>query len=135
MDSPNVICLILLQRLPILIIWLGFILFGLSLVFILGGIELFGSGSISLLLPILTLLIGVLLLFGYGWHAAKKEQPLIPLSLFKTRTFNVGIRGNILSRLIWYCPYLVPLITGGNGNVCVICWMYDGTVSDWCFAG
>lgn len=91
--------------------WLGFILFGLSLVFILGGIELFGSGSISLLLPILTLLIGVLLLFGYGWHAAKKEQPLIPLSLFKTRTFNVGIRGNILSRLgTGAIPYLVPLM-------------------------
>ncbi|WP_369686185.1 hypothetical protein [Photobacterium kishitanii] len=52
--------------------WLGFILFGLSLVFILGGIELFGSGSISLLLPILTLLIGVLLLFGYGLHASKR---------------------------------------------------------------
>lgn len=91
--------------------FLGFILFGFSLIFILGGIELFGNQAVSILFPILTLLVGVLLLIGYGWHAFNNEKALIPLSLFKTRTFKIGIRGNILSRLgTGAIPYLVPLM-------------------------
>ncbi len=45
------------------------------------------------------LLSGFVMLFGYIAHARRHPQPLIGLDLFKTRTFSVGIAGNVASRL------------------------------------
>ncbi|CAM6644874.1 putative transport protein HsrA [Leclercia adecarboxylata] len=68
----------------------GFFLFGLSLV-------LFSSG--------------ILLFLLYIRHARRHPTPLISLSLFNTRTFSVGIAGNIASRLGTGCvPFLMPLM-------------------------
>jgi hypothetical protein len=44
-------------------------------------------------------------------HARRHPTPLISLSLFNTRTFSVGIAGNIASRLGTGCvPFLMPLM-------------------------
>jgi len=57
------------------------------------------------------LALGVILLLLYIVHARRHASPLISLPMFKTRTFSVGIIGNIASRLGTGCvPFLMPLM-------------------------
>lgn len=90
---------------------LGFLLFGLGLVGISSGIELFGERVVSSLIALSVLVGGILLLLLYIVHARRHPSPLLPLPMFKTRTFSVGIVGNIASRLGTGCiPFLMPLM-------------------------
>lgn len=89
----------------------GFLLFGLGLVLISSGMELFGERIVASYIGILILLGGLLLLMAYIWHARRHPAPLIALPMFKTRTFSVGIAGNLASRLGTGCvPFLMPLM-------------------------
>ncbi|MDU7866430.1 MAG: MFS transporter, partial [Pantoea sp.] len=89
----------------------GFLLFGLGLVMISTGIELFGERIVSAWLAGGVLLGGIVLLLLYIMHARRHPSPLINLPMFKTRTFSVGIIGNIASRLGTGCvPFLMPLM-------------------------
>ncbi|RTF23615.1 DHA2 family efflux MFS transporter permease subunit [Serratia marcescens] len=91
--------------------FLGFMLFGLSLVLISTGLELFGERVLASYVSLGILLSGFVMLFGYIAHARRHPQPLIGLDLFKTRTFSVGIAGNVASRLGTGCvPFLMPLM-------------------------
>jgi len=91
--------------------FLGFMLFGFGLVMISIGIELFGERIVSAWLAAGILCSGVLLLLLYIMHARRHPSPLISLPMFKTRTFSVGIIGNIASRLGTGCvPFLMPLM-------------------------
>ena len=50
-------------------------------------------------------------LIGYGLHAARATDPLFSLDLFKTRTFTIGLAGNLFSRIgSSGVPFLVPLL-------------------------
>jgi hypothetical protein len=87
----------------------GFFLFGLSLVLFSSGMELFGEKIVASWLASAVILSGVLLFLLYIRHARRHPTPLISLNLFKTRTFSVGIAGNIASRLGTGCvPFLMP---------------------------
>ncbi|WP_312058659.1 MFS transporter, partial [Pantoea septica] len=91
--------------------FLGFLLFGAGLVLLSIGIELFGERIVSAWLASGVLAAGVILLLLYILHARRHPAPLISLPLFKTRTFSVGIIGNIASRLGTGCvPFLMPLM-------------------------
>ena len=91
--------------------FLGFLLFGLGLVLISVGIELFGERVVLPWQALLVLFSGVALLLIYIVHARRHPAPLINLPMFKTRTFSVGIIGNIASRLGTGCiPFLMPLM-------------------------
>ena len=62
-------------------------------------------------LALAVILSGILLFLLYIRHARRHPTPLISLSLFNTRTFSVGIAGNIASRLGTGCvPFLMPLM-------------------------
>ncbi|WP_428944585.1 multidrug transporter subunit MdtD [Pantoea sp. FN060301] len=90
---------------------LGFILFGFGLVFLSSGIELFGERIVTSSLALAVTLGGILLLLLYIAHARRASTPLIPLPMFRTRTFSVGILGNVASRLGTGCiPFLMPLM-------------------------
>ncbi|MBK5143791.1 multidrug transporter subunit MdtD [Budviciaceae bacterium BWR-B9] len=90
---------------------LGFLLFGLSLVMLLSGLSLFSERIVSTQLAILIFISGIILLFLYVWHALRYRYPLFHLSLFKIRTFSVGILGSIVSRLgTGSVPFLMPLM-------------------------
>ncbi len=90
---------------------LGFILFGLGLVLLSCGIELFGEKIVSGMMATSVLVCGVLLLLLYITHARRHPSPLIGLPMFKIRTFSIGIIGNIASRLGTGCvPFLMPLM-------------------------
>ncbi len=90
---------------------LGFLLFGFGLVLLSSGIELLGEQIVGGGVALAVLLAGVLLLLFYIWHALRHPTPLIALPMFKTRTFSVGIAGNIAARLGTGCvPFLMPLM-------------------------
>ena len=89
----------------------GFFLFGLSLVLFSSGMELFGEKLVASWIAFTIILSGILLLLAYVRHARRHPTPLISLNLFNTRTFSVGIAGNIASRLGTGCvPFLMPLM-------------------------
>ncbi|MEP8939209.1 multidrug transporter subunit MdtD [Enterobacter mori] len=89
----------------------GFFLFGLSLVLFSSGMELFGEKIVATWMALSVILGGILLFLLYIRHARRHPTPLISLGLFKTRTFSVGIAGNIASRLGTGCvPFLMPLM-------------------------
>jgi len=91
--------------------FLGFLLFGLGLVLMSVGIELFGERVVLPWQALLVLFSGIALLLLYIVHARRHPAPLINLPMFKTRTFSVGIIGNIASRLGTGCiPFLMPLM-------------------------
>ncbi|MBW7980944.1 DHA2 family efflux MFS transporter permease subunit [Enterobacillus tribolii] len=109
---------------------LGFLLFGLSLVCMSSGMELFGERVLPIIYAWSLLLGGIILLFVYIVHARRHPQPLIDLPLFKTRTFSIGIVGNVASRLGTGCvPFLMPLMLQvGFGYSAVIAgWMMAPT--------
>ncbi|WLS78898.1 multidrug transporter subunit MdtD [Erwinia pyri] len=90
---------------------LGFLLFGIGLVLLSSGIELFGEKIVASSIALAVTSGGIVLLLLYIVHARRHPTPLIPLPMFKTRTFSVGILGNIASRLGTGCiPFLMPLM-------------------------
>lgn len=89
----------------------GFLLFGLGLVLISVGIELLGEQVVSAGRAAAVLVGGILLLLLYIKHARHHSAPLIGLPVFKTRTFSIGIIGNIATRLgTGSIPFLMPLM-------------------------
>ncbi|WP_312211620.1 multidrug transporter subunit MdtD [Pseudescherichia sp.] len=89
----------------------GFLLFGVSLVLFSIGIELFGEKLVASWLALTIIFSSVVLFYAYIRHARRHPSPLIALPIFKTRTFSVGIAGNIASRLGTGCvPFLMPLM-------------------------
>lgn len=77
----------------------GFLLFGLSLVLFSSGIELFGEKIVASWIALTVIVTSIGLLLLYILHARRTPNPLISLDLFKTRTFSIGIVGNIATRL------------------------------------
>lgn len=105
----------------------GFLLFGLSLVLFSSGIELFGEKIVASWIALTVIVTSIGLLLLYILHARRTPNPLISLDLFKTRTFSIGIVGNIATRLGTGCvPFLMPCRIWLSG---VYCWLYDGTDS------
>ncbi len=89
----------------------GFLLFGVSLVLFSIGIELFGEKLVASWLALTIIFSSIVLFYAYIRHARRHPTPLIALPIFKTRTFSVGIAGNIASRLGTGCvPFLMPLM-------------------------
>lgn len=73
-----------------------------------GPFDALGFGAIGLGVLAVT---GFACLAGYVRHARRAAYPLIGLGMFKTRTFAVGIAGNVVARLgIGSIPFLVPLL-------------------------
>ena len=89
----------------------GFLLFGISLVLFSIGIELFGEKLVASWLALTIIFCSLVLFYAYIRHARRHPTPLIALPIFRTRTFSVGIAGNIASRLGTGCvPFLMPLM-------------------------
>ncbi|MEY1239388.1 multidrug transporter subunit MdtD [Providencia manganoxydans] len=90
---------------------LGFILFGFGLVMLSVSLDLFSDTSLPNYVPTSLVLGGFFCLFLYIFHARRIKHAIIPLNLFKTRTFSIGISGNIATRLgTGSIPFLMPLM-------------------------
>src|SRR5690606_16144179 len=56
------------------------------------------------------LVFGLASIVTYVFHAKKSHDPLLSLKLFATRTFSIGILGNLFARIGASCmPFLLPL--------------------------
>lgn len=91
--------------------FIGFLLFAFGLVGISFSLELIGEDLNKSTQALTIFSIGLVLMFGYIFYAKRVDNPILPLSLFKIRTFSVGMVANIVNRL---CnsgvPFLVPLM-------------------------
>lgn len=89
----------------------GFILFGAGIALLSWVLEIFGehrmdTGWVAGLAAISLALIG-----AYFVHARKVPNPLLPVDLFRVRTFRVSVVGGFLTRLgISGMPFLLPLL-------------------------
>lgn len=89
----------------------GFLFFGAAMVLITIALE--GLGGVQMPHARVTLLLfgGVACLAVYWLHAGHVAQPLFSPSLFRARSFSVGILGNMFARLgSGALPFLVPLL-------------------------
>ena len=91
--------------------WRGLLLFGSGAALLSWLLEVFGEHQLSTTQVVLTLLVSLLLLAAYGWHAMGKPFALLRLSLFHTRTFRVSVLGGFVTRLgLGGMPFLLPLL-------------------------
>lgn len=90
---------------------LGFLLFGAAMVLITIALEGLGELHLPHLRVMLLLFTGLACLAAYWLRAGVIDHPLFSPGLFQTRTFAIGILGNLFSRLgSGALPFLVPLL-------------------------
>src|SRR5665213_1563411 len=73
---------------------LGMILFGSGIALLSYVLEVFGEHSLNTGEVLGLLAISMVLLLGYGMHAAGMAHPLLQLSLFRIRTFASAVSGS-----------------------------------------
>jgi EmrB/QacA subfamily drug resistance transporter len=89
----------------------GLILFGSGVGLLSYVLEVFGEHTLNTHEILGLLLVSVLLLVGYGFHATRTAYPLLRLVLFRIRTFRAAVSGSFLTRLgIGGIPFLFPLL-------------------------
>jgi EmrB/QacA subfamily drug resistance transporter len=89
----------------------GLILFGSGIALLSYVLEVFGEHTLSLREILALLTISVVLLAGYGLHAARARYPLLALNLFRIRTFRTSVNGSFFTRLgIGGIPFVMPLL-------------------------
>jgi EmrB/QacA subfamily drug resistance transporter len=89
----------------------GLILFGSGVALLSYVLEIFGEHTLSTREIVGLLTISLLLIAGYGVHATRIAFPLLPLSLFRIRTFRAAVSGSFFTRLgIGGVPFLLPLL-------------------------
>jgi EmrB/QacA subfamily drug resistance transporter len=89
----------------------GLILFGSGIALLSYVLEVFGEHTLSGPEMLACLVIALLLLAGYGWHATRAKYPMLRLTLFRIRTFRSSVSGSFLTRLgIGGIPFLFPLL-------------------------
>lgn len=90
---------------------IGFALFGASMVLITIALEGLGELGMAHVRVMLLLLGGLACLAAYWLRAGRTENALFSPKLFNTRTFAVGILGNMFARLgSGSLPFLTPLL-------------------------
>ena len=90
---------------------LGFILFGGSLALLCFSLSSLSESKIELNIVLYMILTAIILLLSYIIHARRHRHPIVKISLFRIRTFQVSVFGNLLSRLgFGGVPFLLPLL-------------------------
>jgi EmrB/QacA subfamily drug resistance transporter len=89
----------------------GLVLFGTGAALLSWLLEVFGEHTLPGLQFAVLLVLSVVLLAAYGWHATQVPFPLLRLGVFKARTFRVSVLGGFVTRLgIGGMPFLLPLL-------------------------
>jgi EmrB/QacA subfamily drug resistance transporter len=89
----------------------GLILFGSGVALLSYVLEVFGEHTLNAREILGLLVLSILLLAGYGFHAIKAAHPLLQLTLFLIRTFRAAVVGSFVTRLgIGGIPFLFPLL-------------------------
>lgn len=89
----------------------GFALLGGGMVMLSLGLQGLGELGFARANATLLLVAGLAATVAYWLHAARAPAPLFALSLFQTRSFAVGLLGNLFARLgSGAMPFLLPLM-------------------------
>ena len=89
----------------------GFLLFGSGTALLSWLLEVFGEHRMDGPTAALWGGLAILLLLGYGLHAARSPHPLLRISLFRVRTFRISVLGGFVTRLgLGGMPFLLPLL-------------------------
>ena len=89
----------------------GFVLFGAAMVLITIALEGLGEMHMPHARVLLLMVIGSACLTAYWLRAGHIDKPLFSPALFRTRSFAVGIFGNLFARLgSGALPFLLPLL-------------------------
>ena len=90
---------------------LGLILFSSGVALLSYVLEVFGENRLGMGGILGLLAISLLLIFGYGLHAARTAFPLLNLTLFRLRTFATAVSGSFITRLgVGGAPFLLPML-------------------------
>jgi len=90
---------------------LGFVLFGSGIALLAYVLEVFGEHRLPAGPILILLAISLGLLGAYYRHGRRVPNPVMRLTLFDVRTFNVAVLGGIITRLgIGGMPFLLPLL-------------------------
>lgn len=90
---------------------IGFILFGVSLASFTFGLSAFSENTLPFSVVLLTLAGGIFLLIIYIGYSYNRPHPIINTKLFQSRSFNISMIGNLISRLGFAgVPFLLPLL-------------------------
>lgn len=91
--------------------WIGFLLFASGLVGLTLGLEFAAEDTDNVMRAVPILTVGFILICAYCLYAYRVAEPLLPLAMFKIRTFRIGILSNMLIRLSGSgIPFLLPLM-------------------------
>ncbi len=89
----------------------GLVLFGAGAGLLSWLLEIFGAHDLPMWQGLGLLLVSLVLLAGYAWHAVRAPFPLLQLALLRVRTFRVSVVGGFLTRLgVGGMPFLLPLL-------------------------
>jgi EmrB/QacA subfamily drug resistance transporter len=89
----------------------GFVLFGAGIALLSYVLEVFGEHTMAVGPMTFLAALSLLLLAAYGWHAKRDNAPLLPLSVFRVRTFRLSVIGGFVTRLgVGGMPFLLPLL-------------------------
>jgi EmrB/QacA subfamily drug resistance transporter len=89
----------------------GFLLTGVGLSCLVFGFEIAGRGGLSATTVTIMIILGVICLAIYVWHAQRTAFPVIDLSLLKIPTFRISLSGGTLTRMgIGALPFLLPIM-------------------------
>lgn len=91
--------------------WIGFILSAAGCSLLMMGLATSGRHLISGEISLACVVLGVVFLMAYVWHARRSPAPLIDLKLLKIPTLQAGVCGGSLYRIgIGAIPFLLPLM-------------------------
>ena len=91
--------------------WAGFALSALGCSLLMLGLSTAGRHLVPGDISLACMVLGVLFLIAYVWHARRAAAPLIDLALLKIPTLQAGVVGGSLYRIgIGAIPFLLPLM-------------------------
>ena len=91
--------------------FVGLILFSSGVALLSYVLEIFGDHSLRPAEILGLLALSLVLIAGYGLHAARTAYPLLQLALFRIRTFSAAVSGSFFTRIgIGGVPFLLPLL-------------------------
>lgn len=89
----------------------GFLLFGAGVALFSYVLEIFGEHRLSPIDCAGLIVVSLALVGGYVRHALRHEHPLLPLGIFRLRTFRTSVGGGFATRLgVSGMPFLLPLL-------------------------
>jgi EmrB/QacA subfamily drug resistance transporter len=90
--------------------WLGFVLCSAGLTCLLFGLELFGENT-HVTNALMLIAVGTAAMLAYLWHAGRRVDPVIDLSLMRIDSFRLSVISGSLMRITQGAqPFLLPLL-------------------------